>query len=107
MADDTSHDNIPVDPKACHAEELADRARIWNQTIHDLSESDKDSDCSESPMGIDDSDEEDDWSNIEENDCPQWQVGLTAGKLVEEEFKAEAIVQGGFSTLYLLSIPYV
>lgn len=52
---------------------------------------------------MDHSDEEDDWMNVEEDDRPSWQVGLTAGELVEEDFEAEAILRGGFSRPYLMT----
>lgn len=102
MADGASHNNIPASSKACHADELAEHARVWSQTIYGAAESDEDVDRSESPMGMDDSDEEDDWRNIED-DCPPWQAGLTAGELVEEEFEVEAMSRGGLLRPYLIT----
>lgn len=96
MADDTSHNDAPTNPQASHAEELADKAYVWNQSIHDSMESDEDGDIFEGEMDMEDSDEEDGWNDLEENDLPPWLVGLTADELVEEEFEAEAISRGGF-----------
>lgn len=84
MADGTSRDDIPAGPKACRAEELAERARAWNQTIYGPVEFDEDVGRSESPMSIDDSNEGDNWRNIEEEDCSPWQTGLTASERFQD-----------------------
>lgn len=59
-----------------------------------LSEFDEDVGRSESPMGIDDSNEGDNWRNIEEEDCSSWQTGLTASERFQDHIQLLACLIG-------------
>lgn len=91
------------------ATNLARAAHVWkhNRACHgndsdsgsEASKSDEDDDSdSSSPDQLESSDEDDDWGaqglEVDNTELPEWQMGLTAGEVLEEDFEGEAIHRG-------------
>lgn len=85
-------DTIMDDQPETQTTTLARNALIWNKRGYNNDDSSDEDGSGYSSSGelLVDSDEEDDL----DHNLPPWQMGLTAGEVIEEDFQAEAVAQG-------------